>query len=161
MWYNDSMDKLLEELFNWGTLFGFVFAVILLWLGSLFRSSERKEERKASAKINAKSQITTWAEDCLKNFNEIRIKIYGTDFPTLKSLDIYSDLQRLEAPGKSAYSCSNILGKDVRQKTKVALDNLHKAIVAFKNRDETVWSIMPTVESSFSELVEHLSKKEF
>ena len=155
------MDKLLAELFNWGTLLGFVFAVILLWLGSILRRSEKKEERKASAKINAKSQITTWAEECLKYFNEISIKIYGTDFPIIKSLEIYSELQRFEAPGKSAYSSANVLDSDVREKTKAALEKLHEVTLAFRKRDNTVWGKMPAVVSNFSELINYLSKQEF
>jgi hypothetical protein len=77
----------MEELFSWRTLGEIIGGLLLLWLGSRLRRSERKEERKATAKKEAISKITNWAEECLKQFNEISIKIYATDFP-IKSKEL-------------------------------------------------------------------------
>jgi hypothetical protein len=150
----------MDELFSWRTFGEIVGAVFLLWLGSRLRRGESKEERKAAAKREARLKITKWAEECLQHFDEINIKIYGTDYPMIKSLDIFSDLKRLEAPGKSAYSSAKILDEETQTKTKVALDKLCEVILAFRKRDNNVWREMPKVVESFSELIDCLSKKE-
>ena len=150
----------MDELFSWRTLAEIAGAVFLLWLGSRLRRRESKEERKATAKKEAKSKITEWAEDCLKHFDEIVIKIHGTDYPVIKSLDIYSDLKRLEVPGKSACNSANILDEEAQEKTRAAFDKLRETIKAFKNRDNNVWREMPEVVKSFSKLTDYLSKKE-
>jgi len=153
---------------NWETLvIALIVALIgfFLWLirYSITTKSQRKErtaDRIAKQKDESLEKINEWAEECLKYFNEISIKIHGTDLPTIKSLEIYSDLQRLEAPGKLAYSSANILDEDARKKTKNALDKLHEVTIAFRNRDNHVWGKMPKVVESFSELIDYLSKEE-
>lgn len=151
----------MDELLSTRTLVEIGVATFLIWFTHFLtvrrRRSERKEEREVETKSDAVSQITNWSEECLKYFNEISIKIHATDGP-IKSRDIFSELQRLEVPGELAYSRANILGTQIRQKTKTALDNLREARLAFRNRDDDVWSKMPTVVSSFSDLIASLSK---
>jgi len=129
-------------------------AGLLVVFGALLAIRENRRSE-------ARRKIRQWAEECLKHFDEISIAIYRTDGPiVIKGLDIYSDLRRLEVPGKSAYSSANILGEETRKKTKAALGKLHEVIIAFKKRDENVWGEMPKVAQSFSELIDYLSKKE-
>ena len=155
MWYNGGMD----ELFSWRTIIEIVAAVLLLWIGSRLRRSERKEERKANIRIDAKSQILGWSRECLSCMDEIKIKLNATNFVTIKSGEEYSNLQRLETQGKLACGYASILGDDIPEKTKATFDKLHKATIAFKNRDGIVWDALRELESSFDELIDAISSQ--
>jgi hypothetical protein len=143
-----------------GAFFGFIFAVILLIIGSRLRLFEQKDIRIADAKTDAQSKILNWTKECLECLEEIKIKINaGILAKPISAEEEYKNFQKLETKGRLARGFANILGGSIPDKTNSCFEIVGEIVIALKNRDDgRFWNNCPKLESALGEIIYSLTR---